>query len=206
MRLTGGSMAVVIAIAASTLANCSPAPDESAVAAVAEQRSTIVDSVFPIEVEIERFRAAIGDPVAGLTGGAASIDELITEFLGALAGPDTAGLKQLSMSVEEFAYLYYPETRYTRPPYEMSPGLVWFQLGSYGERGLDRAITRYGGETLVNPRHRCSDQPEIQGANRIWRDCLIEFGEPGERTGVALFGPILEREGRFKFLTYSNGL
>jgi hypothetical protein len=178
-----------------------------AVAEPAAELPVHVDSIFPIEEEIRRFRAELGDRVDELGGGARSRDSLVERFLVALEANDPAALLDLALSVEEFAYLYYPSTRYTRRPYELSPAIVWFQLQNYGSRGLTRALGRYGGRPLGSIGYRCHDEALVEDENRIWQNCVVErVDEVGEVEALSLFGAILERDGRFKFVNYGNRL
>jgi hypothetical protein len=170
-------------------------------------RTTHVDSILPLEEEIRRFRLTLGDEPTVLSGGGSSRDALVEAFLDALEWADTATLREMTLTREEFGYLYYPETHYTERPYELSPALVWFQLENYGNRGFQRALRRFSGRALGSTGYRCKEEPLVQGENRIWTNCLIEIGEPagGERQ-LSLFGAILERQGHFKFLSYANRL
>lgn len=167
-----------------------------------------VDSIFPIEEELRRFRTALPDPATGLEGGTRSIDELVARFLDALEGADSEALGELAITPAEFAYLYYPHTRFTRPPYEMSPALVWFQLENYGSKGLNRALARFGGRPLDHTGHDCPADPEQEGPNRIWSGCVIRRIDPGsgDVASLSLFGGIIEHRGRFKFINYANRL
>ncbi len=180
----------------------------NATASELESAPTYVDSIFPIEEEIRRFRAAIGPPVAGLSGGAASLDALVASFRQALRAEDRAALASLVLSVEEFAYLYYPHTKYTAKPYEMAPGLVWFQLDSYGERGLNRAITRFGGpDRIGDGGYRCPAAAEPLGEGVLWQGCVLQLPDgSGGTVEITLFGEIMELAGAFKFVSYGNGL
>ncbi len=179
-----------------------------ATASAFESAPTHVDSIFPIEEEVRRFRAAIGAPVAALSGGAESRDALVSSFRRALAAKDRAALASLLISVEEFAFLYYPHTKYTAKPYEMAPGLVWFQLDSYGERGLDRAITRFGDtDSIGDGGHRCPEEALSFGDGFLWSGCVLEIADgAGGVAELTLFGEILELGGEFKFVSYGNGL
>jgi hypothetical protein len=166
-----------------------------------------VDSVFPLDEELRRFRAELPDSVASLEGGAGSVDALVAAFIAALENQDVRALGELVMTPAEFAYLYYPTTRFTSPPYTMSPSLVWFQLENYGSKGLNRALARYGGRPLRAVGHTCPDSPQQEGQNLIRHGCIIRrIDEAGDTVGTSLFGPILERDGRFKFINYANRL
>lgn len=185
---------------------CDRQGERQAVAAL-EMPPQHIDSIVPIDEEIRRFRATLSDSVASLAGGAASRDELIARFVTALEAGDVAALGQLAITPVEFAYLYYPHTRYTRRPYELSPGLLWFQLENYGSRGLARALARYGGAPLGVVGHACAAEPEVEDRNRVWSGCVVRrIDEHGDTVGLALFGAILERDGAYKFINYGNRL
>jgi hypothetical protein len=178
------------------LAACGPESPEPAVAAEvaavpdARAHRGVVDSIFPIEEEMRRFRAILGPEPTGLTGGAASLDELVARFARAVERADTAALVDMLMSRDEFGWLYYPTTRFTAPPYTLAPATVWFQIESGSSQGLARLMARLGGRPLALERHR----------NRIWEGCIVRI--PFDAT---LFGSIVERDGVFKFVSYTNG-
>jgi hypothetical protein len=45
----------------------------------------------------------------------------------------------------------------------------------------------------------------MQGANKIWTDCSVRFVDTlGNTKTTKLFGSIIERERRFKFVSYVN--
>lgn len=181
--------------------------DRSPRQAGAQGSPAYVDSIFPIDEGIRRFRAALPEPAERLSGGADSKDELVTRFLKALETLDSVALAELTITAAEFAYLYYPSSRFTSSPYEMSPALLWFQLQNYGSRGLSRALGRYGGKLLRSAGVECSEDPAVEGDNRIWPGCAVRLiTESGDTVNLAILGPILEREGRFKFLNYANRL
>jgi len=171
----------------------------------AERPGRVVDSIFPIEEEIRRFRAVLGPEPAGLSGGASSREALIDRFVTALVEADTAAFADMVMNIDEFGWLYYPHTIFTAPPYELAPGLVWFQIQNGSSRGLGRLLGRVAGRPLEVLGHRCAPEPLIEGPNRIWEECVLLVdpaeGEPQE---VAYFGSMLERDGAFKFTSYSN--
>lgn len=189
------------------LAGCDALPKRDAAAATTGREPVHVDSVFPIEEEIRRFRATLTDSVTSLEGGARSVDELVARFLDALEARDMAALGGLALTKAEFIDLYYPNTRFTKRPYELSPALVWFQLENYGYAGLNRALTRHGGRPFDRAGHTCPAEPELEGENRIWSGCLVRHvDEAGDTLSLSLFGGIIERDGRFKFINYANRL
>lgn len=204
----GITRTIVLLAAALGVAACDEVqPAQGLAAAAAEHGPAHVDSIFPIEEEVRRFRAALPDSAVRLEGGAGSRDELVARFIAALEARDVAALDRLVITPAEFAYLYYPHTRYTAQPYEMAPALLWFQLENYGSKGLTRALARYGGRPLDAVGHACPDEPLVEERNRTWPGCVVlRTTGAGDTTGLSLFGGILERDGRFKFINYANRL
>jgi hypothetical protein len=117
----------------------------------------------------------------------------------------------MALSRPEFAYLYYPTTQFAKPPYELSPALVWYRLGELqqpwpGPRAapLRREAAPCHVSGRITP---ARPTPLVQGENRIWHGCVLQARDAaGREVSLSLFGPILEREGRFKLLSYANGL
>ncbi len=166
----------------------------------------VVDSIRPVEEELRRFRAAVGgDSSTVLAGGATSRAELVRQFIEAVATADTTKLRRMILTPREFSDIVYPESPYTRPPYQQAPGLVWSQIEASGTTGLTRLMRRLGGQSLRYIAHECSSEPEIQGSSRIWKGCTVRMRSPtGETVSGRLFGSILERDGHFKFINYGN--
>jgi hypothetical protein len=175
-------------------------------AAVATHQPIHVDSVFPMDEEIRRFREGLVEP-AGFTGGATSRDGLVETFIRSLEAADTLTVASLAVDQAEFAWFYFPHSIYTAPPYELPPALVWFQSQNRSSRGLTRLLRTYAGKTLYTTGYRCPDDGEAWGEGWIWHGCTV-LGEipTGERVEERLFGSILEVDGRFKFVSFSNEL
>jgi hypothetical protein len=164
----------------------------------------VVDSIFPIEEELRRFREGM-TPTDTLAGGESSPEALLDALVRGLEAADTLGLARLGMTPTEFAYLYYPHTRYTSPPYELSPALVWFQLQNRSSRGLNRLLQRYEGEALLHPTLSCPDPGEPWGAGWIWDGCTVVGTLPnGESVEERLFGSVLRVGDRHKFVSFAN--
>lgn len=166
----------------------------------------VVDSILPVEEELRRFRAAIGgNSVSALEGGATSRDALVTRFIHALATSDTVTLRGMLLNAREFGWLVYPESPYTRPPYRQSPALVWNQIQNPAASGFTRLVRRLAGKPLHYAGYRCSPKADRQESNVIWTQCTVRVGETNEPArSRRLFGSIIERDGRFKFVSYAN--
>lgn len=166
----------------------------------------VVDSAFTPEEQLRRFQVEL-PRVAALVGGATERDVLVRRYVRALETHDTSAIREMTLSRAEFAYLYYPSSRYTRPPTRQDPGLVWFQMQQNSEKGIVRALRRYGGQPLGYRSYRCDPVPEGEGENQLWTGCVVvaTFGE-ADTSAYRLFGTIVERGGRFKFVSYANRL
>lgn len=169
------------------------------------QSGYIVDSILPLDEQLRRFRAGLRTMPAGLVGGASSRGELVRSFISTLEARDTASLARLTISRAEFAYLVYPESPYSRRPYQQAPDLVWMRHAAASGTGLVRLLERIGGSRIGFKSMTCNPEPMVEGENRIWRDCVVRYEpEAGDSVALQLFAGIIEREGKFKILSYAN--
>jgi hypothetical protein len=170
------------------------------------QPGYVVDSILPVEEELRRFRAALpGDSATALTGGSPSREALVKRFVRALAANDTADLQAMAVHGREFADLYYPESPYTHAPYRQSPALAWSLIQNPSASGLTRLVRRLGGRPITYLGHACDPKVVHEGRNARYAGCLIHLvDERGDTVTRRYFGSILERDGRFKFLSYTN--
>jgi hypothetical protein len=170
------------------------------------QPGYIVDSILPVEEEMRRFRAAVGGaPTTSLQQGARSLDDLVQSFAAAVAVRDTARLRDLALTPREFIDLVYPTSPHTKPPLRQSPALVWSQIQLPSGSGLRRALDRLGGRSLRIDEVSCSARPERQGRNTLHANCDATYAvDHGAPQRGRLFGTVIERDGRFKFVSFAN--
>ncbi|MHB1225172.1 MAG: hypothetical protein ACYC2G_14185 [Gemmatimonadaceae bacterium] len=175
------------------------APDTTAVIA------GTVDSVIPLPEALRRFRTDL-QPLDTLSGGATSREELVERFVDALSRRDTMAVRGLVLDRAEFAYLYYPSSEYAAPPRAQAPALAWFLIQQNSEKGITRAFRRLGGQRLEADSLACDPEPRVEGENRMWSGCTVSLlHAAGDGSGRRrLFGSIIERDGRFKFVSYAN--
>lgn len=166
---------------------------------------TVIDSIVPVDVALKRFREGLPE-VTALTGGAPSRDALVRAFVAAVAARDTVALGALALSRAEFAWLYYPTTPQGQPPYDLSPGLLWSLLELHGARGLHRVLDELGGRALRYESHTCAAAAGAEGANTVYGPCVVRLARDRTVVAARLFGPIIARDGRFKFVNYANQL
>lgn len=179
-------------------------PPEAEPALESSSVTAVIDSLLPIEEEIRRFRIDVPEVPAELAGGERSRDRLVERWVGALESRDSVALARMLMTAAEYITFYYPESPYTRTPYRQKPALRWFLISSSSSQGAARVWQRHAGSPLGYSGYRCTAQPDVQGNNRIWHDCVLRLRQTGGERQLRLFGPIIERDGRFKFLSYSS--
>ncbi|HEX9565204.1 MAG TPA: hypothetical protein VF981_14575 [Gemmatimonadaceae bacterium] len=171
------------------------------------QPGYIIDSILPIEEQLRRFRADIAVAPGALAGGGASRDALVRRFVRSLETRDTTALVAMLLSRSEFAWLVYPGSQWTVPPYRQAPGLVWMLATRENSTGLSRLLERLGGRALHYQSYACGAEPERLGENRIWRGCTVRLvRSPGDTASMRLFAGIIERGGQFKIYSYGNDL
>ena len=206
----GALLAAALAACGSPARDAAPHTDSASAvagAAAGAPAAAVIDSALPPEEELRRFQADIPQVPVALAGGARSRDALGREFARALAGADSTALRRMLLTRAEFAYLVYPSSPYTRPPYRQPPWLVWMQLEQESEKGLRRLLARRAGEPLDYAGVSCAGEPESAGASRLWRQCVIRsVRAPGDTVAEQLFGVIVEHDGRFKLASYGNEL
>ncbi len=166
----------------------------------------VIDSILPADEEIRRFRNSVGGAeVTEFSNSTRSREALVARFRRALESGDTAAFQSMVVTPREFIDLVYPESRYTIPPYRQSPALVWQQIQSGSTAGLSRLLARMGGVRTRGERHACEKTPEKFGKTIIYSQCTVAAIQPdGTVRQIQLFGPIIERDGRFKFVSYAN--
>jgi hypothetical protein len=182
-----------------------PAPNPPPNAAAPAPPGRVVDSIVPMAEQLRRFRAGLGPAPAALDGGAVSREALVRAYVRAVEARDTAALRRMVLSRAEFAFLYFPESPLARRPYEVPPGLLWFQITEGSNKGIVRALRRLGGRPLGYGGHACEGAPKREGPNRLWERCRVRVVRaPGDTAALRLFGSVLERGGRYKFVGYAN--
>lgn len=164
-----------------------------------------IDSAIPIDEALRRFRRDLPEEKA-LHGGFSSREKLVRDFVRALEVRDTAELRRMVLTPGEFAWLYYPSSPLSLPPYELSPALMWFQLQGESERGASRLFTERAGHGLGYLGHSCAP-PRVEGKNGIHGGCEVRrVTATRDTVAERLFGLIIERDGRYKFVSYANRL
>ena len=172
----------------------------------APRAATTDESLTPREARLARFQAGLERP-AGLSGGAPSRDSLVALVVGGIERRDTASLRRLAVTKEEFAWLVYPTSAQGEPPYDLEPQAYWEMLFFHSDGGLTKALEAYGGHPLGVTGYTCDTTEAREGLNRLVGPCLLNRRTPeGAAVREALFAQLIERDGRWKVLSYANKL
>jgi hypothetical protein len=164
-----------------------------------------VDSVTPRAEALRAFRSGL-PRIRALAGGFGTREELVRGFVRALESADSASLAGMAVSRAEFAYLVYESSPQSLPPYDLSPSLMWFTLEGTSRRDIAKALQLFGRRRLGYVDHACADTV-TEGANQVHAACTVRhLRENGDTASARLFGPIVQRDGQFKFLSYANKL
>ena len=163
-----------------------------------------IDSILPPGEALRRFQTEL-TPVTELGDAPRSRDALVSKFIEALERADTAVLEELVLSKAEYGFLYFPTSVYSRKPYELPPDIAWLLNEQNGQKGATRLLRRMGGHALHFGGYACGSSVR-ERENVFWRDCQVKYVDPASSSQVTrkLFGTIMERGGRFKFLSYAN--
>jgi len=163
----------------------------------------VVDSVLPVAELLQRFQAGLS-PTDTLRHASPSPEQLVDRLVRAIASHDTMALNAMVLDRAEFAFLYYPGSSMSLPPYEAPPALLWGQILAASDDGAGKLLARLGGRQVSAHALRCPP-PKVEGANRLLERCTVRFDTSGARALEGnLFGTILTRDGRSKFISLAN--
>jgi hypothetical protein len=162
------------------------------------------DTLLQRDAALDRFRRGLA-PVESLAPVALERDSLVQRFVRAVEAAETAALGELVLTPAEFAWLYYPTSPQGLPPYDLTADLMWDLLSRQTDRAVLRLLRVSGGRPLGYVAYYCPDEPVVEGDNRIWSPCTItRVRSRGDTVTSRMTGPILERDGRFKFVSLTN--
>ena len=167
----------------------------------------VVDSILPIAEQLRRFRVDVPERPDSLRDGGTSIDALVRRWGRAVAGSDTTALNAMTLTRSEFAWIYYPGSKLSKPPYEAPPQLLWAQILANSDGGARQLIQRFGGSRFDVLSVSCPPASDTTVSSRVYTDCRVRVRvADGVVPEDRLFGSIVEHQGRFKFLGYTNSL
>lgn len=196
---------LVMTVAAACSSKHAAVPLTTADSATRRKPGDAIDSILPMAEYLKRFRVGT-DSTATLAGGEVTRDALVRRFLAAVSRGDTATLASLLITRAEFAWLLFPDHRYASPPYELDPAIFWGQITAANGKGVSRLVQRHRGATLALDGLQCGrDTLQLaHGPATFWGPCSVRYRAGDSTLTRQLFGSIVERDGRMKFLSYAN--
>jgi hypothetical protein len=122
--------------------------------------------------------------------------------LDALARGDVNALRRLAVDDGEFRDIVWPELPASRPERNLPLEYVWTDLRTKSEAGLASIVATYGGR-----RHRLEavafdGTTQYAGFLIHRRSTLQVRDEGGALRRFAVFGSMIEQDGRFKVFSY----
>jgi len=163
----------------------------------------VVDSILPAAELLQRFQTGL-TRTDTLRHASPSPEALVERLARALAAQDTADLNAMVLDRAEFAFLYYPGSSMSRPPYEAPPALLWGQVLAASDDGAGKLLSRLGGKSVTTRAFQCP-APNTEGRNTLRERCTVRFDTGGKRALEGnLFGTIITRDGRSKFISLAN--
>ncbi len=195
----------IVAVAVLVAAGCDRAAEAGGRPLQATASAPLkIDSILPPGEALRRFQSEL-PVVTQLDPAARGRDELVSEFIKALERTDSSALKKLALSKAEYAFLYFPSSVYSRKPYELPPDITWLLNDENSRKGSTRILQRVSGRDLRFGGYTCGTSVREQ-ENVFWRDCQVRYVDPASSRRVRrkLFGTIMQRGDRYKFLSYAN--
>ena len=68
------------------------------------------------------------------------------------------------------------------------------------------ALAAYGGRPASYLGHECDSRSSREGTNVVYGPCTVRLAVGADTVKQRLFGLIIERDGRFKFVSFANSL
>ncbi len=167
----------------------------------------IVDSIFPPEETLRRFRADFsGAPPTSLDGSMRSRDDLLRRYWRILTSGDTTGAGALVLTKREFAYLYLPAS----PEFKagMPPQIAWLLLERSAPTAFSKArevaVTRRTGAVVGTT---C---PPVVGALpgelQVFGPCGVIIRSGASRDTMWIASRVVAHRGIVKLLSHANPL
>lgn len=149
-------------------------------------------------------RDAGGDPpLAPLRHTFPSPEALSRAVLTALAARDVDTLRALPLDETEFRNAVWPDLPASRPERNVPFDYAWGDLRQKSDNARRRLAARHGGRRYELVKVLFAAETTRYRTYEVHRETVLDLrDEEGEEVRLALFGSILEREGRFKLFSY----
>lgn len=139
-----------------------------------------------------------------LEGSAATLDELGTGVLGALATGDTEALERFRLTEHQHNETVWPELPASAPEVNFPLDYAWQNIENRNRRALSRLVPLFSGRTPALQDVECRGETEVFDTFEVQTDCWLVFTDgTGPRSWeVQAFKDVLYRGGGLKVFRY----
>ena len=144
-----------------------------------------------------------GRPAPPLAPTFDSAEAAANAVLQALAARDTAALRHLALTEDEFREIVWPALPSSRPEVNLPVAYAWGTLAQNSQGSLAATLAAHGGRryTLLNVRMTGRSTP--YDTFTVHRDVALDVtDEAGVPREIRVFGSLLERDGRWKIFSF----
>lgn len=126
-----------------------------------------------------------------------------TAVVNALAARDFAGLRALALSEHEFRTVVWPELPSSRPEVNLPLAYAWGTLEQNSQVSLASMFAAHAGRVYTVVAVDFAGDTSRHETFAVHRGTqLVVRGADGSERRLALFGSLLERDGRYKIFSY----
>jgi hypothetical protein len=141
-----------------------------------------------------------------VSGGAASIDELLARFLEAIRAKDRGALEEIRFTEDEYRHVILPgHVKKGEPPQRVGEKASQYFYAEANTKSFyhrESLLHRFGGKAYTVKSYRfLKGVEELAGYTAYWRLALTLADETGNEVELRT-GSIGEVDGRFKFASY----
>lgn len=116
---------------------------------------------------------------------------------------DTAELRGLALSEEEFRQHVWPELPAARPERNLPFSYVWGDLHQKSQESLGRTLARYGGRRYALVSVRSEGETTRYRSYSVSRDTVLQVrDEAGAEMELRLFGSLIRKDDAWKVFSY----
>jgi len=159
-----------------------------------------------VYVTLEVSTPQASSPPLRFEGGAASVAELVQEFIEVLEANDPDGLQRLRVTEREYRELVVPgNVRKGEPAQVLSTEAseyFWQLMDQKSRHFQELLLLRFGGETYaINTVEFEKGHKEYAG-HQAWRRLALVVTDERGNERLIRTGSIIERDDRFKFVSF----
>jgi hypothetical protein len=148
--------------------------------------------------------AAPSQSKARLSHASASVDELMTKVLEAIASADVAALEALRITEDEHREVIWPADpgRAAGAPLD----LAWDMLNRRSQSGARKAIEEFGGRTLNFSGLEFTSGNEHRGNHVLHRGTVLHARDSsrGESLELRFLGSVVDHDGQWKLVSFRD--